>query len=242
MRIAVSADINITPTDIINMREAEFAPRQLIQVLAKNRATPIVLPPFDHPTPELIAAMLDGVDGLIVPGGPDVSPRFQGEEPEPGLGPTAPLRDEFEMVLIPAAIKKGIPLLGICRGHQAINIALGGTVYQDLGDDFGKPVLQHSQKTAGNLPIHNVSIDKDSALGHTLGNRAFVNSRHHQAVNQVADQLHVVARAADGVIEALENDDASIQTVQWHPENLWPDDPGQEQIFKDFLKRVAESK
>lgn len=240
MRIAVSADINITPTDIINMREAEFAPRQLIQVLAKNGATPVVLPPVDNPTPGLINSMLEGVDGLIIPGGPDVSPRFQGEDPEPGLGPTTPLRDEFEMVLIPQAIKAGIPLLGICRGQQAINIALGGSVYQDLGDDFGQPVLQHSQKTAGNLPTHFVTIDEDSALGQTLGNRAFVNSRHHQAVHQVADQLHVVASAADGVIEALENDDASIQTVQWHPENLWPDDPRQEQIFTAFLKRVAQ--
>lgn len=238
MRIGITADANLQPTNIINLKLAYYVPKPLIDVLVKHDVIPVVIPILPA---KLAVESLTGLDGLIIPGGVDIAPDFLGEEPSPNLGATYRARDETEFALVKAAAKKHLPILGICRGIQVINAALGGSIYQDLASQFpGKDLLQHKQRSLGNLPIHHVAIAKGSAFRKTLGARSFVNSRHHQAVRETAPGLKAVATAPDGVIEAVENDDASIQGIQWHPENLWQHDSTQEKIFTDFFARVKE--
>lgn len=236
MRIGIAADANLEPTSIINLKLAHFAPKPFIDVMVKHDVLPVIIPILPA---KLASESVAGLDGLIMPGGHDIAADYLGEEPQPGLGGTYRPRDESEFALIKAALDQHIPMLGVCRGIQVINVALGGSVYQDLPSQYpGKNLLQHVQKTLGDLPTHHVAIDPNSALGKTLGEESFVNSRHHQAVREVAPSLKVVAKAPDGVVEAVENEDASIQAVQWHPENLWQNDESQERIFTDFFKRV----
>lgn len=236
MKIGITADVNLTETPIINLQLAHFAPKPLVDVLVKNDVIPVILPVLPG---KLAKASLDGLDGLIIPGGHDIAAEFLNENPSPELGPTYSPRDAFEFPIVKAAVKQHLPLLGICRGAQVINVALGGTIYQDLPSEYEKDgLLQHSQRTKGDLPTHTVKIDPTSQLGKDLGPTAFVNSRHHQALKDVAPNLKVIAQAPDGVIEAVENKDASIQAVQWHPENLWQNDPQQERIFTAFIARA----
>ncbi len=236
MRIGIAADANQQTTSIINQKLANFAPKPFIDVMVKHDVLPVIIPILPA---QLAAQSVAGLDGLIMPGGYDIAADFLGEEPHAGIGSTYRPRDESEFALLKAALDTQIPVLGVCRGIQVINAVMGGTVYQDLPSEYpGKGLLQHSQKSLGDLPVHHVEIDQDSALGKTLGGECLVNSRHHQAVRNVAPGLRVVAKAPDGVIEAVENDDSSIQAVQWHPENLWQNDPAQERIFTDFFKRV----
>lgn len=237
MRIGISADVNLVSTEIINLQLAHFAPKPLVDVLIKHNIIPVILPILPG---EMATAALEGLDGLIIPGGHDIAPEYLGESPHQGIGPTYSPRDAFEFPLVKAAVATHLPLLGICRGIQVINSALGGTVYQDLLSEYGHDnLLPHAQRTRGDLATHQVKIDAESQLGLAIGTQAFVNSRHHQAVKKVADDLHVVATAPDGVIEAVENEDASVQAVQWHPENLWQHDPQQEQLFEAFFDRAA---
>lgn len=236
MKIGITADVNLTETPIINLKLAHFAPKPLVDVLVKNDVIPIILPILPG---KLAKASLDGLDGLIIPGGHDIAAEFLNENPSPELGPTYSPRDAFEFPIVKSAVEQHMPLLGICRGAQVINVALGGTIYQDLPSEYEKDsLLQHSQRTKGDLPTHTVKIDPTSQLGKDLGPTAFVNSRHHQAIKDVAPNLKVIAQAPDGVIEAVENKDASIQAVQWHPENLWQNDPQQERIFTAFIARA----
>lgn len=236
MRIGIAADANQQTTSIINQKLANFAPKPFIDVMAKHDVLPVIIPILPA---KLAAQSIEGLDGLIMPGGYDIAADYLGEEPHAGIGATYRPRDESEFALLKAALAAHIPVLGVCRGIQVINVVMGGTVYQDLPSEYpGKGLLQHSQKSLGNLPVHHVEIAQDSALGQTLGRQCLVNSRHHQAVRDVAPGLRAVAKAPDGVIEAIENEDASIQAVQWHPENLWQNDPAQERIFTDFFKRV----
>lgn len=237
MKIGISADVNLEPTTIINLKLAHFAPKPLVDVLVKHDIVPEILPILPG---KMAEDALDGLDGLIIPGGHDIAAEFLGENPSRNLGPTYAPRDAFEFPLVKAAVKKHLPLLGICRGIQVINAALGGTIYQDLPSEYPHDdLLPHSQRSLGYLPTHQVTIDPESQLGRDLGTSAFVNSRHHQAVKKVAPSLKVVAKAPDGVIEAVENGDASVQAVQWHPENLWQRDEQQEKFFTAFFDRVA---
>ena len=171
--------------------------------------------------------ILARVDGLVLTGGGDVDPRFYGEEEHGTFQPAETGRDEFEIALARAAIARGIPLLAICRGMQVLNVAMGGTLFQDIPSQV-TGALPHSvpQPRAGGA--HEVWIAKGSMLSELLkdhmedGETCHVNSRHHQAVKQAAAGFEVTATAPDGVIEAMEKPDAPFCiAVQWHPENFW---------------------
>lgn len=169
------------------------------------------------------AALVAKLDGLIMSGGEDVHPSFYDAEAAPETLSTDPERDAFELSLLNQAWQRAIPVLGICRGHQLINVALGGTLiqhlYRDRGfrhDLFERPVAERS---------HPVSIEPRSVLASLLGTQAMVNSFHHQAVRDPGDGVQVVARASDGVIEAYEVPQRSVLSVQWHPEFFVEADP-----------------
>lgn len=239
LRIAVTADTMPEISHVTNIIRAPFSPRQLVEVIAELDDIPVVLPDVTGACGEDYVELFDG---LIIPGGPDIDPRFFGEQPFWALGRTNYKRDVFEIGLVQAAHCAGKPLLGICRGCQLINVAFGGTVYQDLRTQFAEAYIQHSQQALGSYSVHEVRFLEGSSLYQTFGGTTQVNSRHHQAVHEIGKGLKATAFAPDGVIEGLEGTEgASIVAVQWHPENMWIEHEEMKRFFADYLKRVQES-
>lgn len=180
---------------------------------------PVALLPGD---PGAAAVILERLDGVILAGGVDVDPVHWGEEPLPGCGEIVPAADAFELALARGCLQYGKPLLGICRGMQVLNVAAGGTLYQDIHTQL-TGVLKHSQQAPRSYATHKICLSAGSLLGRLLGCRELrVNSFHHQAVCRPAGGLRVAARSADGVIEAVEHVDwPFVLGVQFHPEAMW---------------------
>lgn len=191
--------------------------------------------------PELAEAYLANAEGLLLTGGVDVDPHFFGEEPHPFLGLIDLPRDHFEMALYRAARARGVPVLGVCRGHQLVNVAAGGTLHQHL--PALSNTVQHEQIDITGVPSHGVVLEPTSALAQAFGQeRVRTNSYHHQAVAEAGQGLRVVGRSADGVAEAIENTDGSfVLGVQWHPEMSFQAFPEQAAPFRVFMKAVEEA-
>jgi putative glutamine amidotransferase len=180
--------------------------------------------------------------GLVLSGGGDVDPYFFGEEPFPGCGEISPLRDEMELELARLALDAKLPVLGICRGAQVLNIALGGDIFQDLGRKEGM-LLEHMQKAPAYHPVHQLTITRGTRLAEIFrGKTALrVNSFHHQAIRKLGEGLIVSAAAADGVIEAVESIRHSFALgVQWHPEAMAEKNiPGGQELFDALLQAAV---
>lgn len=181
--------------------------------------------------------LVDLVDGLIAPGGHDVDPAFYGEEKLDVCGELFRFEDEYDMELIRETVKQGKPVLGICRGMQIINVLFGGSLYQDLPTQYSKEII-HTRAENVKESFHTVNIEPDSYLGKMIGEfvDVTVNTSHHQAVKRVAEGFTVTAKAPDGTIEAIENEDASVLAVQWHPERLQYEEIYRK-LMKDFVDR-----
>ncbi|GAX06579.1 glutamine amidotransferase [Secundilactobacillus pentosiphilus] len=184
------------------------------------------------------------IDGLLLPGGPDVAPRFFGEEPLPEMAEADDRLDATEIELIKLAVAAGKPMLGICRGAQVVNIALGGDIYQDIAKQIDHQTYQHHQKAPYNQGSHYVDIAEGSMLQTIFQGQqhVLVNSYHHQAVRKLAPQLKLTAKAGDGVAEAVESKDSRlILAVQWHPELMYKEQVDEFAIFENFIERVKEA-
>jgi putative glutamine amidotransferase len=180
---------------------------------------PIILPPIDPTT--AVAAMTD-IAGLVLTGGEDVDPRRFGEEPLPQTGAAHTGRDAYEIALARAAAERRVPTLAICRGAQVMNVALGGSLLQDISSQRPN-ARQHDVSDRRNDRVHEVDIDRRSRLAEIVGStRIFTNSSHHQSIDRVAEGLRVVAKSPDGIVEAAEATDRAwwMVAVQWHPEEL----------------------
>lgn len=186
--------------------------------ILKAGGVPFILPPVDD-TDSLISA-LESVDGLLLTGGADINPLFLGEEPIKELHSINPRRDRSELLLARLAADRQIPVLGICRGIQVMNAAFGGSLYQDIHVQREGTCIKHDQELGRSYASHTVQLEKDSLLYKLFGAETLpVNSFHHQAVKEVAPGFRVTARAADGVVEAMESTEyKSMVGVQWHPE------------------------
>ena len=196
---------------------------------------PVVLPPVVEG--RAAEALLDGLDGLLLSGGSDLDPAYYGEEAIPELGVTVPERDAFEMALLEKALRRRVPILGICRGMQVLNVALGGTLYQDLPSQMEHMVLLgHRQETPKWQPTHEVEVDEGSKVAEILGTEELkVNSYHHQAIKDLAGDLVAVACAPDGVVEAVESRDLAhrwLIGVQWHAEAMRTAGPEHRKLFE----------
>ena len=189
---------------------------------------PVIIPPVSDP--DVILNTLCRLDGLILSGGGDHNPLWVGEQPSPKLGDVCGERDLPELLITQLAYNRQLPILGICRGIQTLAVALGGHVAQDISDI---QKVKHSQSADRTTPTHTVTIEQDSTLYRLYqesslpssleetGGRLFVNSFHHQAVSDAGPKFRVVARATDGIIEAIESaEHKSVLGVQWHPECL----------------------
>ncbi len=205
-------------TSDIDENGETFLKADYSRAILRAGGLPVVLPAGLEDIEEICSR----IDGLLLTGGEDVNPLLFGEEPKRELGKIAPERDEMEMALAKCAIGKDMPVVGICRGHQILNVALGGTIYQHIYSDLEGPLLQHKQQADRNYPTHTVTVEEGSRLStYVEGNEFLVNSLHHQAVHDVPKPLVVTARAKDGIIEALESTQHKfVMSVQWHPEAL----------------------
>ena len=205
-----------------------------VNVVQKAGGIPILLPAVDDK--EVIRGMVAGIDGLLVAGGPDVGANCYGEEPHQHIGGVSPLMDVFEIQLVNAANDLGIPVLGICRGQQILNVVLGGTLYQDIYSQRDN-CIQHRQQAPRPYLAHSIKIEKNSRLAEILGTELRVNTFHHQAVKDIAPGLKVVAYAPDGIIEAIESEDKDrfFIGVQWHPEGMWDSEYNYDSLFEAFI-------
>jgi putative glutamine amidotransferase len=186
----------------------------------------------------MLEAVISGCDGLLVTGGPDLDARHYGEANLPFIGEISPLRDSMELCAVRIAFERNIPILGICRGIQVINVALGGTLYQDICSQVrGKDVLKHSNSAPRWYPTHEIMIERDTRIWSAFkAESAMVNSFHHQAVKDAAPGFRVTSRAPDGVIESIEHEDRPfVVGVQWHPEDMWRDNRVYLELFKLFV-------
>lgn len=201
------------------------------EAIRRAGAVPLVIPPMDHAA---IEALLDGLWGLCLSGGPDLEPASYGAPAHPALGPTEPELDRFEIALVRAAEARDMPVLAICRGLQVVNVARGGTLTQDLPSERPSHI-EHRQAQAASTPTHDVSLQDGSRTADCLGvTELRVNSFHHQAVDVLGCGLHAVGWAPDGVLEALEATDRSFTVaVQWHAESMTRS-PEQDRLLTAF--------
>ena len=196
---------------------------------------PVMLPITDDPAD--ISQLLEGVDGLLLTGGADVDPELYGEDRLPETKPVFRDLDDFELALVCQAYERDIPTFGICRGMQVINVALGGTLIQDLPTQHPQEHL-HAQETPSDEPSHAVSLCQGTLLHQLVKADAMdVNSKHHQAVRDVADGLMVSARSDDGIIEACKMPGKRyFCAVQWHPELMRKTDETQRALMRQFVE------
>jgi putative glutamine amidotransferase len=191
---------------------------------------PVVMPPLGH---DAIAPLLDRLDGVCLSGGPDIDPEGYGEhDRDPQLGTTEPDLDAYELAVAQLADARKMPILGVCRGVQTLNVARGGTLHQHLGD--------HRQTEPGRVPTHSVRIDPDSRLARVLGvTEAEVNSFHHQAAARLGGGLRAVAWAPDGTVEGLESEGPELYLgVQWHAESL-VESPEHLALFRELVEEAG---
>ncbi len=236
--------------------QAKTKLQNYIQAVEKSGAIPFLITPFENPDYESI---LSKVDGILLTGGGDIPSYFWGEK---DLKPASPSDDpttyhitkgksdvvgqaqrasdrwwdenraKFEIPLIQKVQEKDIPVLGICLGMQAINVAMGGSLYLDLTDPISSGL--HCRKKDGSSSYHKVNIAPDSRLSKIFPSEIQVNSRHHQAIKNIASGFKVCARAEDDVIEAIENPKVKwMLGVQWHPEDLFEK---QQKLFESFVQ------
>ncbi len=189
---------------------------------------------------EMIEQYAAMVDGVVFSGGDDVDPASYGEEQLWGCGDVCPLRDDFEIKLLKVLVEKypEKPILGICRGAQVLNVAMGGTLYQDLQSQV-KGCIRHQQQQSSHYASHRADVSEGSKL-HAIydSTRIMVNSFHHQAVKDIGECLVVTARASDGVVEGFEKPDQPYFIgVQWHPERQveGPHHPEHKPLFQSFV-------
>jgi putative glutamine amidotransferase len=191
-----------------------------VKALLAAGGVPLILSPLIGPA--IAGRALEGVDGLILTGGEDMDPAWYGAEPSPQLTAPSRERDLFELALFAVARQRGLPILGICRGIQVINVALGGTLFQDLPSEHPSQI-NHRPDGPRDLRTHRVRIQPGTRVAAALATNAVtVNSSHHQAIKDLAPGLVAVGWTEDGVIEAAESPPGMpwLLAVQWHPEEM----------------------
>ncbi len=220
-------------------RERAGTDASYARALARAGALPLIVAPVTAPA--RAAEVLPLVDGLLLTGGDDLDPARYGAVPSPALEPVDRARDALDYALFQAAWDRRLPVLAICRGLQVVNVALGGTLWQDLPSERGGRV-KHNQGEPRAERSHPVTILPASRLASITGTTALtVNSFHHQAVRELAPGLRVTASAGDGVVEGLESEDPGrwLVAVQWHPEEYHADPESPDQRLFAALVEAA---
>lgn len=236
--IGISTSVIIDNTKGFLGYEKVYVNKDYVDAVIQNGGIPLMIP-FSEDE-KVIESQVELVDAVILSGGHDVFPAHYNREPQPKLGDVFPERDKYDFKILECAKKRKIPILGICRGMQIINVYEGGTLYQDLSY-IGRDVLKHVQGGKPYMRTHYIEIDTESILGKIFSeNRFMVNSFHHQAIENIGKDLKVIANASDGIIEAVEHKNYPFLVgVQWHPEMLFKK---YEPMNKLFERLINESK
>ncbi len=211
-----------------------------VQALESAGLIPVIVPPLSNET--AARAIVSRVDGIVLTGGEDVDPSIYGQPRLPECGVSNAARDRTEIALVRAARELAKPLLAICRGPQLLNVALGGTLVQDIPTQI-PGALEHNPQNERSSRVHPVQIEEDSLIANAIKATSIsVNSFHHQSVDNVAPGLRVTAFAPDGVVEGLESTSPEwwVVAVQWHPEEMNDSpEPWDRGLFKAFADRLA---
>ncbi len=216
--------------------------RYYVAVAAAGGA-PLMIPLFSRDL-DTLRAVYQGMDGILLAGGVDMDPCTFGESPHPNLGRIDRDRDTVELELARWALEDRKPILGLCRGHQVLNVALGGTLWQDIGSQIPDAIKHDFFPTAGyarDFRAHDVALEAGSRLERTFRETAIrVNSMHHQAVKALGRSLVAAGHSPDGLIEAFESGtDHFLVGVQWHPEMFERTDEGTRRLFQEFIAAAA---
>jgi putative glutamine amidotransferase len=231
----VSADI--PPSWVMSQR--------YIRALTAVGALPWMIPLVGD-EPETLRGIYDELDGVFLPGGADIDPANYGEERHARCDKGDPARDEVELALVRWALVDRKPVLGVCRGLQLVNLAAGGTLYQDLGEQMPGSVKHDYFPFGGRYSrdylAHDVNVAENSKLAEIYGSGALkVNSMHHQGVRRLGDRLIASAVAPDGLVEGIESaDDFYLVAVQWHPEVLVDNCPRTRRLFESFIEAASD--
>jgi putative glutamine amidotransferase len=238
-RIAMTTWRRIMPTFLNDQTDLFTLASEYPQSILDAGGLPLLLP---HHHPDDAARVLEGFDGLVMVGGDDIDPRRYGQE---NTGLSTGVResaDASDLAFARAAVELGVPMFGICRGFQILNVAMGGTMHQDSTSAEGihQPISSIPTEVMG--ARHSVEIEPSSRLAAAYKcTQRIVNSIHHQSIDEVAPGFKVVARAPDGTIEAIEPDDQSarVLAVQWHPEKITAE--GDDVLFTYFINDLVRS-
>jgi len=210
-----------------------------VTALERAGLVPLIVPPLS--STEAASSVLDSVSGLVLTGGEDVDPARYGEKRHEKVRSVNVARDATEAALVEEARARGLPVFAICRGIQILNVALGGTLVQDIPSQC-RTDIDHDEEGARTSRTHEVSIEPGSLIAGAVGTEHLsVNSFHHQSVKRVADGMKVTARSPDGVIEGIESTDEKwwVMGVQWHPEEMTDSaEPWDRGLFKAFAKQL----
>ena len=231
------------PMRIESTTDRFYLSRHYSEALEASGAVPLHISLI--PEQKYVAAAIDGVDGILLPGSDsDVDPQHYGKQPHPKLGTVQPIKDETDLLIIAAAEKKGIPLLAICFGMQVLNVHRGGTLIQDIESQVAD-AIQHEQGVPRDRRSHSVKLLPGSLLETLAGNHEqSVNSHHHQAIEVIGKDLVATAWSTDGLVEAFEDPrtEQFVMAVQWHPELGWKDDEFSQAVFRHFVQQAGESR
>jgi putative glutamine amidotransferase len=210
-----------------------------VNAIRDHGGLPLVLPYSDSQT--TLKQTLSLLHGLYFIGGCDILPVYYGEEPLPGLGELCPNRDEFEIQLYQAAVTLDLPMFGVCRGMQIMNVAAGGTLYQDLASQQAQLINHNPIGLERSLSIHRIKIAQNSRLFSILEtSEIMTNSSHHEAVKALGSGYRITARTSDQVVEAFESTKLTFSLgVQWHPEDMYQREASFSKLYQAFITAAA---
>jgi putative glutamine amidotransferase len=200
---------------------------------------PVILPMTQEKL--VLEGIYQLLDGLLLPGGQDINPQLYGEEPHRMLETVDPLRDITEMYLTQRALADDMPIFAVCRGAQVLNVAAGGTLYQDIHSQLSADCLRHFQDYSVEWPSHGIQVGAGTRLREIIGEeKVLVNSYHHQAVKDLAPGFVITARASDGVVEGIESSHHTyVVGVQWHPELLFQERDFNLALFRSHVEAAG---
>lgn len=223
-----------TRANIMESTERVFISEKFINCVEYAGGIPLILAHVREI--EDIKAQIDVCDGIMLCGGMDIHPIYYGEEPHEKLGFVNSKEDEYQIKIARMALNLHKPILGICRGHQLLNVVCGGTLYQDLSEILST-TIKHDQISKRYEPYHSINIAKNTKLEELLGSSTLVNSLHHQCIKELGTGLKATAHSKDGIIEAIEMPDRDfVMGLQWHPEEMaMHRDENMLNIFKEFI-------
>lgn len=235
--IGISGSIIIDSSGNFPGYRRSYVNEDYVKSVIKNGGIPYIIPM--NSDEDVVREQVANVDGLILSGGHDVTPKFYNQEPHKSLGGILPERDVFDFNLVRFAVEKNIPILGICRGFQILNVYFGGTLHQDINLKE-KTFIKHNQVNFPSMVSHSVDLMDNTKLKEMFNEDCImVNSFHHQIIDKVAGDFVTSAISKDGVVEAIENQNYKYMLgVQWHPEMLHDSYEKMNLLFSELIKNT----